>query len=252
VPLVYILQANGVVNISWFVSSLVYFGVLVAFIWAFLSWEEPAKLGQKMQGFICALLSVGIVVLAIKGVSNEYRNEHPKSVLSFDTVATNISYPNGFKMGGIEWRKDYGQVDFTINNPEGDALQNLSVTIHVDDGSVYKIGQYTSVPGVEFSKAGLSDLQMRFSSTNKKTGEKGPTATFDIRDTALARIAPAAQWTIFCPRLEGKTYIRMVLATTSKAGIPDPKSIDVVGSYEFIASKGSRVVKVSATVPIAK
>lgn len=90
--------------------------------------------------------------------------ELPKSVLIFNALATNIIYPEGHKLGGINWKSQYGQIDFDLENPQTGAIQNIDLTIRVDNGTIYEIGQYTDVADVEFHKPDLPSVQMRFTS----------------------------------------------------------------------------------------
>jgi hypothetical protein len=211
-----------------------------------LPWIERTRKRQ-----ITALLFVAATCI---GLGKVWWPED-RSQLLFNAIATNIMYPDGKQIGDIEWKREYGQVDFNLTNSQEEAIQNLNVDIQVDSGVINRVGRYNDVAGLEFHRPELPSVLLRFKSTNKKTGEEGPAATFDLRNSIpnqLRTTLPSRQWTISCPRVNGKTSIRMVLATSAKSGIPDPGVISINGSYELIASEGSRVVRVNTSVRIVR
>jgi hypothetical protein len=76
VPLVFVLQANGVVTIGWLPSLVIYVIVVALFGWAFSRWEvasrwKPLKRYTSMAG-VCMFLSA----ISAYGVVNEFRKEH--------------------------------------------------------------------------------------------------------------------------------------------------------------------------------
>jgi hypothetical protein len=76
VPLTFVLQANGVVTVSWILSLLIYPAIVVGFVWAFLKWEGASRWNPVAR--YCSLIITGLLLLAISsyGVIEEYRKEH--------------------------------------------------------------------------------------------------------------------------------------------------------------------------------
>lgn len=254
VPLMYLLQANGVIAVPWILSLVIYAAINVVFVLAFLKWDTAAKWRPLFRLGCCVLLGVFILCLSGVGVISEYRAEHPTSVLTFSAFATNIALPDGKNFAGIEWKNTYGQLDLNIENPKEEAIQNVDLTIVVTPGTIFDAGQLTDVGGVELRRPERDDIQMHFLDTNK-AGDQFP-VTVDLRDMLKMEGGkpPSAAWKLFCPRLSGKTPLELVLAASvsERVGVADPTSIHIIGTYELAASKNSKIVKVDSTVIVKR
>ncbi len=77
VPLVFVLQANGVVEIGWIPSFIIYVAVTTGFMVAYLNWRTPSQRRPLIRWG--TLLSMLVVLGAISsvGVVKQYRREHP-------------------------------------------------------------------------------------------------------------------------------------------------------------------------------
>jgi hypothetical protein len=76
--LVYVLQANGVVEIVWWVSALIYLAAVAAMVWAFYRWNVPAAWSPVRRTLACLVGCIVLVGLSGVGIRTEYAREHPK------------------------------------------------------------------------------------------------------------------------------------------------------------------------------
>ncbi len=81
VPLVFLLQSNGVVTIKWLPSLFVYLAILGAFIWAYFRWSEPSKWKVSFRYGVLAVLVCSLAALSCWGVVSQYDRENPEQVL---------------------------------------------------------------------------------------------------------------------------------------------------------------------------
>lgn len=78
--LMFLLQENGVLAISWFLSALLYFLILVVFLWAYHNWSEPQNWGVKVRVLVPVVVAFALGTFASLGVRSAYRREHPSPV----------------------------------------------------------------------------------------------------------------------------------------------------------------------------
>ena len=76
IPLVYALQANGVVDISWKLSAAIYLIVLTGYLWTFHKWQVPRQWSRIRRYGCCLVGCVVLLWLSGLGVRNEYVKEH--------------------------------------------------------------------------------------------------------------------------------------------------------------------------------
>jgi hypothetical protein len=244
-----LLQWNGVVEVKW-VPSLIGYAVLVSVsMWALWRWEVAQDSHRHFRVVLFAFGSVLLISASANGVVTQYRREQPlRSVLTMSALATNVSYPQGTKFGGIVWEKSYGQLDLDITNPQEDAIQSIDVTVQVlDKGIIWNVGQLSDLSGVEFHPTGVPDVRAR------ERGAAGNDFTVTFSDIlALAGDKPFSdKWKIFCPRLSGDAALKLVLATSTdeKTGA-QPTRLRIFGNYEHVSNEGTRAVPVDTTVAV--
>jgi len=139
--------------------------------------------------------------------------------------------------------QSYFTMDVNIENSGDDAINNLEVTLQAKsheglsgisqtttDAAPCQIGP--TFPG--------EDMRMTF----RAKDQKGK-ITIDSTD-AFVQSGVSSFWGITCSRISGHSELRFQL---SKWGTVND-AVNIYGTYELIASKGSGVVKVSLTSPI--
>src|ERR1035437_5278461 len=75
VPLVFVLQANGVVDIGWSMSLAVYLAVVLGFEWAFWKWQTPANWNKLKRYSVVAVHTVLLLTVSTIGVVKQYRHD---------------------------------------------------------------------------------------------------------------------------------------------------------------------------------
>ncbi|MGA3292720.1 MAG: hypothetical protein ABSE45_01920 [Candidatus Acidiferrales bacterium] len=173
------------------------------------------------------------------------------SAIFASAYAPNVIYPDGTNLGGLNWKKGWGDLRVTIENSSETTVQNLDVTVQVlDKGIILDMGQMSDMPGVEFH---LQDEDQDFSIQLRASD--GSTATIRPKDSpppaGLKSFFFTNHWKVFCPRLLGKTQLRLVLATNADEATR-PTKVRVFGTYELMPSEGSKAVKVDTTIAIKR
>jgi len=158
-----------------------------------------------------------------------------------------VSYPKGTKFGGIEWQEDYGELDLDINNPQEEAIQNIDVTVQVLEGVIFYMGQLSDVSGVESHPIGVPDLKAHYVGP----AGKGFTLTFSGEMARVGDNPFSPTWKLFCPRLSGKTTLKLVLATSAEKNTgAQPTHVHVFGNYEHVDDGGRKTVRVNTKVAV--
>jgi hypothetical protein len=75
----YLLQANGVITVSWIPSIGGYAIMLGIFSWSFLKWDIPHRWRAVTRWTVLSACGLGIFVLGFLGVSTQYAREYPKA-----------------------------------------------------------------------------------------------------------------------------------------------------------------------------
>jgi hypothetical protein len=218
-----------------------------------LVWHSPYThlLKSYQKTFTALLASAAIVLVGSYVVLGEYKKEHPKDVLLVTSRAPNITYAKGERIGGIEWKDEYGDLRITIENSAEPSIQNVDLTVQVlDKGFIWDMGQLSSIPGIEFRPPDdFPDVGVRLYGTD------GETSTVTLRDMldhqGMKGLPFSDHYKVFCPRLIGKTQLRLILATeTEKITGPTPTKVRIFGSYELMPGEGSKTVRIDTTVPV--
>src|SRR5579862_1622074 len=75
--LVFILQANGVVAVTWVYSALAYAFLCVVTLWSCLKWRKAMVWRAGLRVLLCIGVLVVISGLGAWGTITEYQREHP-------------------------------------------------------------------------------------------------------------------------------------------------------------------------------
>lgn len=94
VPLVYVLQDNGVVHIGPTASTLIYVGIFSCFLWAFLRWEVPCRWHWAERYGLLAVICCFLIGIATIGIMQDIRQVHQKS-----PEAANVTIAAGSSQG---------------------------------------------------------------------------------------------------------------------------------------------------------
>jgi hypothetical protein len=242
---------------NWYLRSTVLVGTVFC-CFVFFRKSHWTYLWSRRQQFVWAIMvTIALGCVGVPQLATQWRDEHAKSVLTFGALATNVAYPKGKNIAGLEWQDVYAQLDLTIENPEPKAIQNVDLHIHVTPGVIFDVGQFSDIKGVEFHRGSEApDIKMRFRAKNEKGEDTDSTMTMDSRDMlSLNGVKlPSSEWKVFCPRISGETPLRLMLATSASqvAGAADPTSIHVFGTYELVASENSKAIKVDKTITVQR
>src|ERR1700690_2149799 len=76
VPLVYVLQANGVITIPGMPSLLMYVAIIILFTWAYCRWRTPSTWNPVKRWLTLLVLVFALAVLSYFGVSKQYGRDH--------------------------------------------------------------------------------------------------------------------------------------------------------------------------------
>jgi hypothetical protein len=76
VPLMYALQANGVVEIGWKFSLGIYALVTAFFVWAYAKWNKPDSWRRSIQWAIGSVLIIALVGVSTLGIVKQYAKDH--------------------------------------------------------------------------------------------------------------------------------------------------------------------------------
>jgi hypothetical protein len=99
VPLVYVLQANGVVEIRWWISALIYLMIICFAVWEFRQWNVPRNWRPLRRVFTYLIGCTMLLILSGLGVRTEYVREHTSSTselvieASYDLDLTKLPIP---------------------------------------------------------------------------------------------------------------------------------------------------------------
>lgn len=88
-PLLYVLQANGVVTIGWMLSAGIYITVIGFFTWAFLKWNVPLSWG-KLRVLVLVAVDILLCLTSAYGVLMEHRKSVVVSVKEMSRFASGI------------------------------------------------------------------------------------------------------------------------------------------------------------------
>jgi len=211
-----------------------------------VAWDgfKAAPISQGFQRFLAVLAALIVMVFLIAITSlrkpdiepwtNLQKLWQPKSVLLF----------NAYMVGSYGPTKQITSVDIDISNRPEEAIQNLDLIIKmVSPRRIISISQQPTDAGhCELSGVPLPDSRVVID------GQAGDHLTLDSQD-AFMEMNYFFRWHIRCQRISGQGTIRIQLTTTGDA---EKDSIQVVGTYERIPSKGSVLVKVKGTIPVGK
>jgi len=116
VPIVYVLQANGVVTIGWKWSALIYSIVTVLAVVEFYKWEVPTHWNPVSRHLACLLVFTLLLYLSGVEIHSEYRHEHPIKV-SAPAPAPEVNVPPPsplLEVPTVEVRYSPGLLPFSI------------------------------------------------------------------------------------------------------------------------------------------
>ena len=147
--LFFVLQANGVVEMNWLLSAIVYFAVICGVVWSFLTHAAPHKSrNTRAAGAILWILVIG--ALGSYGTFNQFRREYPREPLKNEStkeipkplLAVTSFLIEDRKDGGFTIRINYHNASPTISaialDPEI-SVQNPNFTIIGDTGGEFEI-----------------------------------------------------------------------------------------------------------------
>ena len=246
-----------VIPMTWWLRGL---GLICLIPLAFdFIWRSPYthKLERplKIQLCVAALIVMGLAAFRI--LPPEYKREHPpKSALAIAARAQNILYPKNTKIGGIEWKDEYGEVHVPIENGDESWIRDIDIYVEVDQGFIFQIGHDDDINNVEFHAPDdlPDDKGMRLS------GADGSSALITFRDLFRAHgtnvtkeVLFAKGWNVFCPHLARKGKLQLILATSTQKVIgPEPNHITITGSYRRNLDGENQVVEVHQTVAVVR
>jgi hypothetical protein len=174
----------------------------------------------------------------------------PPSVLSIRALATNIAYPDGTKIAGIDWKKNYGFVRLTVDIPKDEMIHDLQLAVQIPvGGRIFDAGQLSDISGVEFHPPEPPDVETHLQAKSGGDITVSSRDDFEIQGIKMS----GRMWNIFCPRLEGTSELRLVLATATDQGSHViGTNLHITGNYELKPSLGNIDVPVDETVPIQR
>lgn len=236
VPLAYVLQANGVVDIRSWLCLLIYLGIIVVFVWTFLKWDRAAEWNPIARFVVCGLVVMILAGFSAVGVRNQFMKEHLKSILELQAHMER-GYGPGYRST---------QIDMNVRTPQGDAIQNVDLVLTTASKRI--IHSIEAIPSEEGDCKvepinTFGDQAITITGAGKEGG-----LTIDTKDTVddFLRTVGSTQWKLACQRLSANTYLGFRLTIEGNA---ENDSINAIGTYELIPSHGSTVVKVDTTIP---
>jgi hypothetical protein len=193
---------------------------------------------SPLRKWLLAALSTSVILcISWRPIRTAYVKEHltDKSVLTMHASMTGAYGPD----------KAATVADVDINNPVGDAISELDLTI--------KLVRLDRIVSVVQEPTYAGDCQIKPvplpSSKVVIGGQDGRDhLTLDSQD-ALNGMNLFFRWKLHCQRMSEHSTIRIEL--TGSADI-EHDAIHMSGTYELIPSEGAGVVKVDETIPIAK
>lgn len=234
---IFALQSNGVVELNWIISAVIY-AFAAALIVASVLLHAVPHLGPRKRwsiGVATLFLATGI---GAYGTFKEYAKEHPTpeaaQAAPLVTVEGYVSslapYADGTKFAGITWHPNEVDVRADIRTGSTD-IQNLDFTILMDT-EIMGIGQATAIPGCTMFPAGNVEAMGATLGTN--TGKR-------VAIPLSREMAVAPTYRVQCQNVFANTVISFSIA--SVYGNPGPpragKNFSVWQPPKFLSIKGT-------------
>lgn len=193
--LFFLLQANGVVTVGWWISGLIYLVLTAALICAFYSWEVPTRWSPSKRHFACSVGSLIVLALSGFGVRSEYIREHrspsprpipPNVEVSYDLVP--LGLPLRIRPGSevyiVQIEKNCTLAPETLTN-SGTSIYYWPTKKIVPEDSVGKIEVVNEGDAAVFNFQYRFDL--RIGSPKSPGGEKRLPVEFPLTDLPIGK-----------------------------------------------------------------
>lgn len=236
-PVFFALQANGIVEITWIPSLLIYVVETACFFYLFRKWQRAQSWSRRKREAIGLLIAAGCVALFGYAVRNQYTRDHVPSPLSFSATVA-FAYPDGKKQYGIEWQNRFQDVRLEIANTAKFPIHDLDLTVQLIDPNtatdvrIVGMGQVSDISDVEFHAPDL-----HFGATYM--GADGQRYRFEADD--FVKNAFGTNWKMMCRTLPTGPQLRIAVATLNAKNFSlAPKRIEVLGSYAVASDDGNK------------
>jgi hypothetical protein len=109
---------------KWIASIVLYAVPISASLWAFWGWEKTQEWSRRARIALTTAIALALIAVASIGATTQYRHDQPiSSVLVITSDLTGMSYPQGTKVGGIDWKPEYGDLRLDIENSDDPTIQ---------------------------------------------------------------------------------------------------------------------------------
>lgn len=226
VPFVYVLQSNGVAEVPWLVSALMYLAIIIFASVAYFKWTTSGlwKPSRRIATFLlgCGALST----LSGYGTYKEYAKEHARSVSMQAYVAP--TYKPGHVVNGITWSAEYRHVQLSVADIDQFPVEDLDVTVNTTEKGdlIAQMAQDgNEISGCKFHAAPLPDI------VGVLNGVAGDHAEIHSNDGFKGISFPGPWWEVHCPTLSRGTVLDLMIATINKSRTA-PRKFRLTGSYQ--------------------
>ena len=225
--------------------------------------SEWVRLWPSSAKHSCALLSV-LLVLFMGGspVLTQWREEHLlASAISFRAIAVGIgNMPERKKLAetwdGKPWDEDhYEDVRLSIDNNLALPLEQLDLSVSVTEGDkdmrIAAIGEVNDVSGVQFrAPQGVPHGQLP---PLRLHGADGKDYNLPVEDIASKMHLPAPSYQMFCPRLEPKDTLHLIMGVSgTTVSKKSPSRLRITGTYHAESISGNVVGRIDEVVAVTQ
>jgi hypothetical protein len=255
VPLVFVLQANGLVEVGWLPSLVIYAAIIFVFAWASLKWEVARSWSPLSRYGFTTVVCLALGTVSAFGVIKQYDKDHPPplpfQITSF--LYTNVMPPN-ISIGGIVWNDNYIDLSVWITNASSLDYSGMDIDIRPDQGAVEHIGQVSSVPNVTFIDSTADTLSSQLDQGldgGYKQIEKDGKLFSGKRTSIKIKISPNDGYRLLCDKFPRNSAMEIVIAVDRKlAGVPffRPEHVRLKGT--FAAANQQHTLEVSVPIVV--
>jgi len=228
--------------------------ILLCFGFGYFIWLShwTSNLNKKWRIAIIIAILVVLNIGVIPQFVEQWRIEHIRSELAFNASIPGIGYPDGDHYG-IKWSKDFVEVRLTIASKDKFPIQNMNLSVWLTPGLLAGIAQADSEPSGCVVRRPRIQLPL---SVLYRAADGGKINVAPLASDMLNASSPLRDhYDLLCQRILLEESIPLVIAglqQTGKEGAVLPFSkIHITGSYETIASEGSKLVHVDEVVAIS-